>query len=238
MVDPYHILPRLTLVCVPFPHLRGLDLAMSNRVSQDLDTSQAKIASDSDPFTDPPAAQIDNEAVSSPGSQAATEAVPQSTNVEPGNTEVVTTQPVDPPHQLDNTALQPSAPFVISERSSLSAFGTNDLGASKESQPLASAIVPTLLAGDRAEVFGERPADLQLEKKRPRKFIWLLVSVAAVVLIFLVVFLPVFFVVVKKSSAAASGSGGSTGSGKPTKGSPSGAIVSFLSLPKDLCLTC
>lgn len=204
---------------------------MSNRVSQNLDTSEAKIATDSDPFTDPPAAQIHHEVVSSYGSQAATGAVPQSANVELDDTEVVTTQLVDPPSQLDNTPLQPPVPFVISERSSLSAFGTNDLGTSKESQPLASAIVPTLLAGDNAEVFGERPADLQLEKKRLRKFIWLLTSVAVVVL-FLVVFLPVFFVVVKKSSAAASGSGGSggsTGSGKPTKGSPGGsnAIVSF-----------
>jgi glucan 1,3-beta-glucosidase len=210
---------------------------MSNRVSQNLDTSQAKNPNDSDPFHDPPAAQLDNEVVPSYGSQAATGADPQSGNVEPDDAEVVTTQPVDPPYQLDNTALQPPVPFVISERSSLSAFGTNDLGASKESQPLASAIVPTLLAGDSAKVFGERPEDLQLQKKRPRKFIWLLVSVAVVVLIFLAVFLPVFFVVVKKSSAAASGSGGSTGSGKPTKGSPSGAnaIVSFFWLLKDLC---
>lgn len=194
---------------------------MSNRVSQNLDTSQAKIANDSDPFSDPPAAQTDNEVVSSYGSQLATGAVPQSANVEPDDTEVVTTQPVDSSYQSDSTALQPPVPFVISERSSLSALGTNDLGASKESQPLASVIVPTLPAGDSAEVFGERPADLQPERKRPRKFFWLLVAVAVVVLIFLAVFLPVFFVVVKKSSSAASGSGGSTGSGKPTKGSPS-----------------
>jgi len=203
---------------------------MSSRVSQNLDITQAKLANDSDPFTDPPAAQNDNEVVSLYGSQAATGAVPQSANVEPDDTKVVTTQPVDPPYQLDNTVLQPPVPFVISEHSSFSAFGTSDLGASKESQPLA---VPTLPAGDGAKVFEEQPANLQFEKKRPKKFIWLLVSVAvAMVLIFLAVFLPVFFVVVKKSSTAASGSGGSTGStgsGKPTKGSPSGAnaIVSF-----------